>query len=289
MTASPPGPVGIVGLGLLGASLAQALKKARPDLEVRGVDVQADAREAAVRDGWADVAIAEINATLADCTIVAICVPLLAAPAVLEDLRQHTPTTCTLTDVVGIKGILETWAHDRGLGARFVGAHPMGGGDHGGWVHARNDLFTERPVAVCPGPGTAENHIARVEALWRAVGGRCQRLSAAAHDAEVALTSHRPYLAALAQLQDVEAEVPHLVGRGFLDATRHAAFDPEVMATVARANPALPARLRSLAQELQHLATLLEADDPAPLLELAARRRQRRALLSEDSALSPKS
>ncbi len=271
----PDPPYGIVGLGLLGGSLAQAIKRLDTGARIIGVDPSSDTRQRATADGAVDVALIEPGRELRDCHLVILCTPLTVLDSVLEGLADHVDSSALISDVIGVKQPVAAAVARALPGRAFVGGHPMAGGENGGYAHARADLFDDSPVALCPTDGAAQAD--SLAALWRDLGARPIVLDAEEHDRIVAGTSHLPYLAAIALVRLLaEEEAPErLAGRGLVDATRHAGFDPDVMASVAAGNPALPTLARQLAEQLSSLADLSQSD-PAGLAAVARDARQQR-------------
>ncbi len=261
----------IVGLGLVGGSLAQALRER--GAHIIAVEPNANTRAAALAHQVVDVALAAPDPQLRAAKLVVVCVPMAALQPAFLALAPHLDPAAVLTDVTGIKEVVERMAAEHLPGVLFVGGHPMAGGELGGYTHARPDLFAGKSVAVCAPPGRGHEAL-RVAAMWQRVGGVPVMLTAAAHDELVALTSHLPYLTGLALVQLVAQrhDLKGLFGRGLVDATRRAAFAPEVMAAPVAANPHLPAVLRKLAAALGELATTCESKPDAVLALAAAAR-----------------
>ncbi len=241
-----PMHVHIIGLGLVGGSLAAALSRSA-EFQVSGSSPHAEG--AAREKGW----ISEVSGP-AD--IVVLCMPLPALESVLAS--ADWPNSATVTDVIGVKVAVRDTVTKHIEATRFVGSHPMAGGVQGGIEHARADLFEGRPVAVCTNTGDS-NHRERVEAMWRACGANVVNTTAEEHDAQVALTSHLPYVNARL-LRQMAGPRTALVGRGFEDATRHADFAPQVMGSVCGNNKELPAVMRAFAKQLQETADAIDSD-----------------------------
>lgn len=269
----------IIGLGLIGGSIASAIRTAYADCFVIGFDRDGEACEAARRENVIDEAAAHVETGLDACDIVFVCTPLHTIPKIFDTL--NTVRGPIVTDVAGSKAVVENWARVHLPHLPYVGSHPMAGGEQGGFAAARADLFEGAPVAVCPPPSGRAQHTDSVRDFWRSVGAKPVVVTAAEHDRKVAHTSHLPYLSALAQLQllDDKKIGSDLIGRGFRDATRHAAFAPEIMAAVCAENPSLPQAARSLARALMEWADGLETN-PDDLIKQAQRLREVRSTLT---------
>ena len=266
--------VAIAGLGLVGGSLARALRER--SVEVHGVDPDASALDAARAAGL----LASASPSLADCQALGRCDALvLAAPAstVLALLAQ-APRGLLVTDVAGAKARVA--AEAARLGVRFVGAHPMAGSEKSGFAASRAELFRGATVAICA-EGAAPEDVERVEAMWRLAGARPVRTTAAEHDAAVALCSHLPYAVAaalVAQLGAGPALARGLAASGFRDTTRVAGDG--TVGDAAAMNAALPVALRDLAARLASAADALERDPESQRRAWLEARAQRAAFLA---------
>lgn len=185
----------IVGVGLIGESLARALKLARPGLLVTGVDdaqVVRDAQSRGVLDeGISSDARQEVASQFAACNLVVLAAPVGAIQSWLPMALDHAPL---VTDCGSTKRAILAASRNHPRATRFVPGHPMAGAGGGG---ARSNLFHGLPWVIC-GEGSDEDAVVSVEECTRRLGARTVRLSAEAHDAAVAVTSHVPRLVASA-------------------------------------------------------------------------------------------
>jgi prephenate dehydrogenase len=263
VSAPLPRELGLVGLGLMGASLARAAKAADSTVRVTAVEPRADVRERARSDGVADTVLGEPGPPLVACEVVVLCTPIAAIEALLGPVSRLMRDGAVLTDVGGAKERVVACARaDVRPGVSFVGAHPMFGG-RGGYEAARPDRWRGGTVAVCTDGAPAEA-VERVGALHAALGAEVARCAAAEHDAAVALVSHLPYLVASALSVAVREAGPlaaQLAGPGLNDMTRLAGFAFDIQGEVARRNAHLPAAARRLER---HLARILAAIADSP-------------------------
>lgn len=284
-------PVGIVGLGLIGGSLALALKRAQPALRLIGVDADAETRRLALEAGAVDLALGLDQAPLGECGLVVLAVPGPALLALLEPVAQRLGPDAALTDVGGAKEPVCA-AGGRQDAAVFVGGHPMAGTEFRGFRAARADLFTGCTVALCKPrggrPGAAEGPagtraLDEVRALWRAAGaGKLLDVEPEEHDHAVTFASHLPYLAAAATAEALLVAGPfarlarELAAGGFRDTTRLAGDG--TLAGAASQNRFLPAAARALARVLEEWAGRLERDPAALVEQLGRLADERRAM-----------
>jgi len=261
MTALPR-TVGIAGLGLMGASLARALRAADPAVSVVALEPREDVRARALADGVADEVLAAPGPALGRCNLAVLCTPVAAIEALLGPVSRLLPDGAILTDVGGAK---ERVVAEAGRAVRpgvsFVGAHPMFGG-HGGYDAASAERWKGGTVAVCTDGDPAAVEL--VAALHAALGAVVVRCGASEHDDAVAIVSHLPYLVASALASAAKEAGPlakRLAGPGLKDMTRLAAFPFDIQGEVARRNGHLPDASRRLER---HLSRILAAISRSP-------------------------
>ncbi len=264
MTAAPPMPrtLGIAGLGLIGASLARAVKGIDRSVRIVAVEPRDDVRLRAVPDGVADEMLAEPGGALSACDMVVLCTPVASIEALLAPVSALLREGAVLTDVGGAKErVCEAARKAVRPGVHFVGAHPMFGG-HGGYAAASADRWKGGTVAVCTdGDPDAVDTVA---AFHAALGATVVRCRAAAHDEAVAMVSHLPYLVASALVvatKDAGPLAKRLAGPGLRDMTRLASFAFDIQGEVARRNRHLPEAAKRLER---HLARILAAIGKSP-------------------------
>lgn len=258
------GSLCIVGLGLLGGSLARAL--AARGNRVIAVEPDAAVRSLALAEGVVAEAHAAPGPAIARAELVILCAPVPAIEQLLGPVSRVMSDGAILTDVAGVKRAVLEAARAVRPGVRFVGAHPMFGGERGGFGASRADVFVGGTVAVCD-DGADERAIARVVALYESLGSKVVRCTADEHDAAVAKISHLPYVLAHAAFD--ASNVAHdalartLAGPGFRSATRLSGFAFDVQGEVALRNPHLPAAIDALIERLQAVKASLGDPDEA--------------------------
>jgi len=267
--------VAIVGLGLMGGSLALALRGRCAGL--LGVDHNPAVVEQAAGMGLADRVGTSLADILPQAGLIILATPLSAILRLLEDLPGLHPGPAVVLDLGSTKSaVVEKMA---GLPPRFdpLGGHPMCGKERSSLDEAEAGLYHGAPFALTPLGRTSPAACRLAEELVDAVGARPVWLEAEEHDAVVAATSHLPYLtaAALAGITPLQAGL--LVGPGFRSTTRLAETPLSIMLDILRYNrPNLLSGLQRLQRQMAYLSRLLEAEDYPALaaeLEQAARRR----------------
>lgn len=283
------GPLGrllVVGLGLIGGSLAAAARASGLFTVVTGHDRDADAADAAVRCGLVDETTAELGAGLAEADMVVLAVPVSEIVNLLERVGEALRPGAVVTDVGSTKrSVVDAMA---GLPehVRAVGGHPMTGSTASGPRAARADLFRKAKWALVASARTDEGAMARVERLVRAVGARPVRVSAEVHDRVVAVTSHLPAVMAAAlvqlaaRLSDGVEDDSFLAGPGLRSASRLAAGDPVMTAQMLGENADnLSLAIDELVEALSELREAVNGDPLALCDRLAEIGAARTALM----------
>ena len=277
------GAVAVVGAGMIGTSLALALKRAAAARVVVGVDVAPDAARAARACGAFDRVDAGV-AAVAGCEVVVVAVPVAAIGGVLASLPPLPGAV--VTDVGSVKGaVLEAARAALGGGvARFVGGHPIAGSHQSGAVAASARMFDGCRVVLTPQADTDEAALRRVEQLWRDAGaGVVTRMEAAAHDRLLAYASHLPHAVAYALMggllarADADGVLDNAAG-GLRDFTRVAASDATMWRDIFLANgervlEAMDDFSAGVASLREHIARA-DADALHDFLDAAAARRR---------------
>jgi len=267
----------IVGVGLLGGSVAKAARDERLTREIVGIARDAARLQPALREGVLDRATTDLVRGVRDADVILLAAPVLTNERVLEHVWDAVGAKALITDVGSVKsGIVRTAERLGAIRARqFVGSHPMAGSEQSGYQAARADLFHGATVIVTPTDATAPQSLTSVSEFWEAMGARVSLLDPESHDRVVAAVSHLPHLVAAALVDGVAAldsSALKMAARGFRDTTRIAAGDPHVWQEIFFANrPALLATLEGFRRALGDLEALITRDDPAALTSALAR------------------
>lgn len=281
---SSPGRVLVIGLGLIGGSLAAALRAARFAPVVAGFDTNATAIDIALDRGLIDEGAASLPEALRGSSLVVLAVPSLAVEGLLPLLRQHADADAVITDVASVKGGVVAAARRvfGELPPRLVPGHPIAGSERSGTQAAEARLFREHRVILCPDARTEAGALAQVRAMWACAGAEVVCMDVESHDRVLALTSHLPHALAFTLVdalarEDASEQVFRFAAGGFRDFTRIASSDPVMWRDIALANrPALLGALDLYAGRLAELRALVDAGDGAGLEALFRRAREAR-------------
>ena len=226
----------IVGVGLIGSSLARAVREAGLAGETVGWDVDGGVLGRARSLGVIDRTAGGLAEGLEGADLVVVATPVGAAGALLGEIGVRAGEGAVIIDVGSVKGAIVEAATRAGTGAHIVPCHPVAGTEQSGPEAGFASLFRDRWCILTPLERNDEAYLAavgKVASLWRGVGARVEIMDAAHHDLALAVTSHLPHLIAFTLIgaaDDIEAvaeaEVVKFSAGGFRDFTRIAASDP---------------------------------------------------------------
>ena len=255
--------VTIVGVGLIGGSIGIDLLRRGLAREVIGVGRRQESLAAAKQAGAATRTTLDLAEGVAGAELVVVCTPV---GRIVDDVlmaARYAPLGALITDAGSTKvEIVAALADALPAGARFVGSHPLAGGERSGPSAATAELFVGRTVIVTPTTATEPGVEQAIREFWQQLGARVVTMLPDDHDRAVATTSHLPHLAATALAVATSARDLPLVARGWLDTTRIAAGDADLWRQIIAANRSHV--LESLARfecELADLRRAVEQQD----------------------------
>ena len=272
-----PGVVAVVGLGLMGGSLCRSLRRVAPASRILGVDRSSIEGTRALESGAIDLYDPDGSESVAAADLVVYATPLGATLGLLAEHGVLLRPDTLLTDVVSLKAPILRGAGLSGLGSRFVGAHPVCGGEGSGFDAGRDDLFEGATVWLCASDEASADARAGVEGFWTALGGVTHWAEPEEHDRRMAWVSHLPQLVAnaLAGALDAAGCTRGELGPGGRDMTRLAGSNPEIWRDLLHASaPVTGLGLTSVANGLNVLADLLARRDVDRIAEFMERTRR---------------
>ena len=282
----PFSSIAILSPGLLGGSLALAIRG-----RIQGAEIRVWARrEASVEKvramGLADVASTNALEIAKGADLVVFCMPIGAMAAVAEAIAGVVGRNTVVTDVGSVKQpVVDTLEKIFRGRAEFVGSHPMAGSEQAGLEAARGDLFEGAVSILTPEEGTRRETLEAVADFWATMGCRVAIATPRAHDEAVALVSHLPHLAAAALVQTVLRENPVALewrGTGFMDTTRVASGPPAMWAEILVENrAAVKKAIHAMIENLTEVTKLLEGEETAAVENYLAEARHVRDRLKK--------
>jgi len=273
--------IAIIGFGLIGSSLARAIRKAGIAGEIVAIDRDEAVRARVAELGLADRVVAGPEG-VEGADFVILCVPVRANAGVAEAIAPHLAPGAIISDVGSVKGaVVRDVAPLLPASVHFVPAHPVAGTEHSGPDAGFAELFVNRWSILTPPPETSPEVVARVRAFWEAIGSNVEVMTPEHHDLVLAITSHVPHLIAYnivgtaADMEKVtQGEVIKFSAGGFRDFTRIAASDPTMWRDVFLTNKdAVLEMLGRFSEDLLALQRMIRWGDGDALHALFTRTR----------------
>jgi cyclohexadieny/prephenate dehydrogenase len=282
MTAPLFDTIAVIGLGLIGSSVTRGVKARRIARRLVGYDISEDVLARASNLGLCDEVATTPQAAVAGAELVVVAVPVGVIAAAIEAVAPSLMEGAIVTEVGSVKATVIRKVLDvLPTGAAFVPGHPIAGTEHSGPDAGFAELFEGRWCILTPCERSTEKAVAKVAALWRALGSAVETMTPAYHDIVLAITSHIPHLIAYnivgtaADMEEVtRSELIKFSAGGFRDFTRIAASDPVMWRDVFLNNKeAVLEMLGRFSEDLAALQRMIRWDDGDALLQLFIRTR----------------
>ena len=253
----------ILGPGLLGASLAMAVKERGLAARVVTWSRRPESRAKCLNQSWCDAVLDTPEQAVVGSDLVVICTPVQTIVPLLVQIRPALATDALITDVGSTKSLICSEARSalEGHSATFLGAHPMAGSEQAGMEHAQSDLFEKAACMLTPLDQASSAAIVKLSAFWETLGMTVSIVSPEKHDEIVAHVSHLPHLLAstlCGYLATQDDTWRTLAGGGLRDTTRVASGDPQLWKQILEQNSDEVLRaIEGFEQQLHHLKTAL--------------------------------
>ncbi|MAI40858.1 MAG: prephenate dehydrogenase [Candidatus Azotimanducaceae bacterium] len=272
--------IGIIGLGLIGGSIASGLRRRNLAEHIVAYDINSSSLASALGEGIIDSVASSIIEAATGVDLVIISVPVLGTQSILEQIPFNT----LITDVGSVKApIIEASKLAYGkVPAKLVPGHPIAGSEKQGFGAANPDLFENHKVILTPLEFTDKNATNSVCSLWKSLGASVIEMSVKGHDSILAQTSHLPHLLAYALIETVSSrgdtmEVLKFAAGGFRDFSRIAASDPVIWRDIFQANaPELIGVLDRFLGEISDLRKMIRDGDSDGMEQVFTRARHAR-------------
>lgn len=275
----------IIGVGLIGGSLALALRQAGAVIEIVGVGRSMENLEAAKQFGIIDQIETDLASAVKNADVVVLAVPVAAMQPTLKELAPHLSPETIVTDVGSTKRDVIGYArqHLPDHLARFIPGHPIAGAEKSGAAAAFANLYQGRNIVVTPLPENDAEAVATITRMWQTCGAIVNTMPALRHDEIFAAVSHLPHLLSFALVEDIASranakELFSYAAGGFRDFTRIAGSHPEMWRDISLANrDALIREIDTYQSQLDRLRGMLEQSDGKSLEEVFGHARTARA------------
>lgn len=259
----------IFGVGLIGGSVALALRKAGSSAQIFGVGRSSHSLQTALDLGVIDIATDNVANALQNADVVLIAAPVAQTPFILKQMKPHLSPSTVVTDAGSTKSDVLSCAQEI-LGSQFsqfVGGHPIAGAERSGVTAATDNLYTNKNVVLTPTAETSSQAMQTIRQLWQTCGANVSEMSAETHDGIFAAVSHLPHLLAFTLVNEIASrsnaeQLFSFAASGFRDFTRIAGSHPEMWRDISLANrAALLDEITAYQNALSQLKTLLENSD----------------------------
>ena len=260
--------VGFIGLGLIGGSVARALKKADPDTVVMAYDRDAESLAEAYKDGTVDILLSGIDSRYSDCDMIFLCAPVSTNMELAAQVAPFMKPGCILTDVGSVKARMHRRIGELGLSDRFIGGHPMAGSERTGYRNSKALLLENAYYIITPTPETSPEDLERFRSLVASMDAIPMVMDPEEHDTVTAAVSHLPHVisAALVNLvKDSDSDdgrMRTVAAGGFKDITRISSSSPEMWQSICAENSEnISRRLSLYISDLEGAKRLIDARD----------------------------
>lgn len=263
-----PLTIGFIGLGLIGGSIAKALKSAIPDIHILAFDIHQDTLTLAVKEGVVTRAVSAIDSSFSACDYIFLCAPVSGNDENLQTLKQYLSPSCLLTDVGSVKGNIHQHIRESGLAGQFIGGHPMAGSERFGYPNSKARLLENAYYILTPTKEVPAEKIQAYRELVLAMGAIPLILDAPQHDYVTAAVSHLPHIIAASLVHLVktsdssEGIMKMIAAGGFKDITRIASSSPDMWQQICLTNTEnILTLLDDYIEALQQIRAQLSARD----------------------------
>ncbi|MCM1134000.1 MAG: prephenate dehydrogenase [Clostridium sp.] len=223
---------GFIGLGLIGGSIARAMRQFYPNSRLMAYEINQEALHMAIADGVIDAPLSLTGGGLSACDYLFLCAPVSENNRILAEIKKNLSPSCILTDVGSVKSEIHKQIEAMGLCGQFIGGHPMAGSERCGYINSKALLLQNAYYILTPCPEVPEESVASFKELIASLGALPLILDYAAHDYITAAVSHLPHVIAaclvnlIRQSDSTDGIMKMIAAGGFKDITRIASSSP---------------------------------------------------------------
>ncbi len=233
---------GFIGLGLIGGSIARAIRKTQPDARLIAYDINPDSLKAALADGVINTAADAIDDRFRDCQYLFLCAPVQKNDENLTSVKQIISPDCLLTDVGSVKTDIHRTIREAGLDSQFIGGHPMTGSERTGYINSKARLLENAYYILSPTDTVSSEKLQAYQDLVASLGAIPLVLDCTSHDYATAAISHLPHVIAAALVNLVhdndneDGILKMIAAGGFKDITRIASSSAQMWQQICLTN-----------------------------------------------------
>jgi len=274
--------IAFIGLGLIGGSIARAIRKTRPDIRIMAYMRSRSRLEQARKEGIVDVILDGIDENLRECDLIFLCTPVEYNAGYLSAIRPYLKQGALITDVGSTKSGIHEEIRRQGLEYCFVGGHPMAGSEKTGYENSTDHLLENAYYIVTPPEGKnssrpqdLSSNAERIVAVAKTIGAIPLVLDYREHDKVVAAISHLPHLVASSLVNLIkdhdtaDGTMKQVAAGGFKDITRIASASPVMWEQICMTNETnIASLLRDYIESLNRILTVLDSRDSDSVREL---------------------
>jgi len=273
--------VTVVGLGLLGGSIALGILRSFTRVKVVGYTHRPSTRAKARQLAVASEVVDDISRSVSEADIVILATPICTFEKIFSDIRDALPSGCIVTDVGSTKVLPHRWAARKlPKKVHYVGSHPIAGSEQRGVEFARDDLFDQAMCILTMGKKTDLQALQTLKGFWSKLGCMVQSMTPAEHDRIFAYVSHLPHIVAAALINANSSEDLQFSGKGFIDTSRVASGPANIWADVLLTNVNNTAKgIDKVIVELTRLKKAIKNENKREIERLLVKARDKRATL----------
>jgi len=284
--------IGFIGLGLIGGSMAKAVrKKLKDDVTIIAYNRNKDSLLAAYSDGVIDVVCETIDSTFSSCDMIILCAPVATNIEKLTELKQYISSTCMITDVGSVKTDIHLAVNNLGLTSQFIGGHPMTGSEKTGYQNSSDRLFENAYYVITPTDAVSEDKVAWYQSFVTDLGAIPLKSSYEEHDFVTAAISHLPHIIAsslvnLVSLEDKKHSTMSVIAAGgFKDITRIASSSTDMWQQICLANKEnISSLLKNYIRSLDQILISLQSGNANEIFDFFSSAKGYRDSLNDNSS-----
>ncbi|MHC5082436.1 MAG: prephenate dehydrogenase [Planctomycetota bacterium] len=274
--------VSVIGMGLLGSSVALSVKRELSGTFVIGYSHRSTTRDKARQFEHADKIVDTLAEAVEDVDIVILATPIQTFQDYFKEMIPHLKPGCIVTDVGSTKTLSHKWAKKLPKTVHYVGSHPIAGSEKRGLEYARDDLLDGAYCILTRVRGTHQPSVELLDKFWTKLGCQVEMMTPAGHDRLFGMVSHLPHITATALVNANSQADIRFAGRGFIDTTRVSSGPANVWGDILMTNPKTCIKgIDKLIAQLQKIQDAIEAGDQKKVEKLLSQAADKRSKMIE--------